>query len=85
MSIPDRIRFLECTASYILSAAKWFVLLTFLIGLLFVVTQYIGWTVLHDNGYYLAGKESTQESSYLYFFSSSSNKFFLIYYCLDSN
>lgn len=46
--------------------AKWFVVLTFLLGVLFVATQYMGWTVLHDNGYYLAGKESTQESSYLY-------------------
>jgi cytochrome c oxidase subunit 3 len=48
------------------SIAKWFIVLTFLLGLLFVATQYMGWTVLHDNGYYLAGKESTQESSYLY-------------------
>lgn len=46
--------------------AKLFVLVTFFLGLLFVVTQYMGWTVLHDNGYYLAGSESTQESSYLY-------------------
>lgn len=46
--------------------AKWFVVLTFLLGLFFVLTQYMGWTALHENGYYLAGKESTQESSYLY-------------------
>lgn len=45
---------------------KLFVGVTFLLGMLFVVTQYMGWVVLHENGYYLAGKESTQESSYLY-------------------
>ncbi len=39
---------------------------TLLLGLLFVVTQYMGWVNLHDNGFYLAGKESTQESSFLY-------------------
>ena len=48
------------------SIAKWGILATFLLGLVFVCTQYMGWTALHENGYYLAGKESTQESSYLY-------------------
>lgn len=47
-------------------SAKIFIVVTFLLGLLFVATQYMGWTVLHENGYYLAGKDSTQESSYLY-------------------
>jgi len=48
------------------SAAKLSIIITLILGLLFVVTQYIGWTFLHDNGYYAAGKESTQESSFLY-------------------
>lgn len=48
------------------SVAKILIGTTFLLGVLFVATQYLGWTVLHDNGYYVAGKESTQESSYLY-------------------
>ncbi|MGB0886842.1 MAG: cytochrome c oxidase subunit 3 [Vicingaceae bacterium] len=39
---------------------------TLLLGLLFVVTQYLGWVNLHDNGFYLAGAQSTQESSFLY-------------------
>ena len=40
--------------------------MTLLLGLLFVLTQYLGWINLHENGFYLAGKESTQESSFLY-------------------
>jgi len=48
------------------SAAKLSITLTLVLGLLFIVTQYMGWTVLHDNGYYAAGKDSTQESSFLY-------------------
>ena len=46
--------------------AKLCVGLTLFLGLLFVLTQYLGWVNLHDNGFYLAGKESTQESSFLY-------------------
>jgi cytochrome c oxidase subunit 3 len=46
--------------------AKWSVGITLVLGLLFVITQYIGWVNLHENGFYLAGKESTQESSFLY-------------------
>ncbi|NQX96474.1 MAG: cytochrome c oxidase subunit 3 [Flavobacteriales bacterium] len=45
---------------------KLFVLLTLVLGLSFVVTQFMGWNVLHENGYYAAGSESTQESSFLY-------------------
>ena len=48
------------------SVAKISIAVTLMLGLLFVVTQYMGWTFLHDNGYYAAGKESTQESSFLY-------------------
>jgi len=47
-------------------AAKLSITLTLILGLLFIVTQYMGWTFLHDNGYYAAGKDSTQESSFLY-------------------
>jgi len=46
--------------------AKMSVLITLILGLFFVLTQYLGWVSLHDNGFYLAGKESTQESSFLY-------------------
>jgi len=48
------------------SMTKLFVLLTLVLGLSFVLTQYMGWTFLHENGYYAAGKDSTQESSFLY-------------------
>ena len=48
------------------SVAKLSIGLTLILGLLFIVTQYMGWTVLHDNGYYAAGSKSTQESSFLY-------------------
>ena len=40
--------------------------ITLLLGLLFVITQYHGWVTLHDSGVYLAGSESTPESSFLY-------------------
>jgi cytochrome c oxidase subunit 3 len=46
--------------------AKTSVALTIFLGFLFVFTQYMGWVTLHDNGFYLTGKESTQESSFLY-------------------
>ncbi len=46
--------------------AKVSVGITLLLGLLFVITQYLGWVNLHDNGFYLAGSQSTQESSFLY-------------------
>ena len=48
------------------SMTKLFVLLTLVLGLSFVATQFMGWNVLHENGYYAAGSESTQESSFLY-------------------
>ncbi len=46
--------------------AKISVGITLLLGLLFVFTQYMGWIELREGGFYLAGKESTQESSFLY-------------------
>tara|TARA_B110000091_G_scaffold21342_1_gene20119 strand:- start:56 stop:649 length:594 start_codon:yes stop_codon:yes gene_type:complete len=46
--------------------AKLTIVTTLILGLLFIVTQYMGWIFLHDNGYYAAGKDSTQESSFLY-------------------
>jgi cytochrome c oxidase subunit 3 len=48
------------------SLAKIAVIITFLLGVIFVYTQYLGWVGLHENEYYLAGKESTQQSSFLY-------------------
>jgi len=49
-----------------LSFAKISIATTILLGLFFIATQYSGWTTLHDNGYFAAGKDSTQESSFLY-------------------
>jgi len=49
-----------------ISIAKISIVTTLILGLIFIVTQYLGWTILHDNGYYAAGKDSTQESSFLY-------------------
>jgi cytochrome c oxidase subunit 3 len=46
--------------------AKLCVGITLVLGIVFVITQYLGWVNLHDNGFYLAGKDSTQESSFLY-------------------
>lgn len=39
---------------------------TLALGLLFVLTQFMGWQALHSNGVFAVGKESTQEGSYLY-------------------
>ena len=46
--------------------AKISVGLTLVLGLAFVVTQYMGWVTLHANGVYAIGSQSTQESSFLY-------------------
>lgn len=46
--------------------AKISVASAFILGLLFVVTQYMGWITLHDSGVYAIGSQSTQESSFLY-------------------
>ncbi|PCJ26821.1 MAG: cytochrome oxidase subunit III [Flavobacteriales bacterium] len=46
--------------------AKLSIATTLVLGLLFVVSQYLGWVSLNENGIYAAGKESTQESSFLY-------------------
>jgi len=48
------------------SIAKLSIVVTLILGLIFIATQYLGWNILHDNGYYAAGKDSTQESSFLY-------------------
>lgn len=50
--------------NYIL--AKVSVAATLVLGLLFVITQYMGWVALHDNGVYAVGNQSTQESSFIY-------------------
>jgi cytochrome c oxidase subunit 3 len=46
--------------------AKFSILGTLVLGLLFVYTQYMGWQTLFENGVYAVGSQSTQESSYLY-------------------
>ena len=46
--------------------AKISVLVTLLLGVLFVFTQFLGWNSLYDRGVYAVGSQSTQESSYLY-------------------
>ncbi|PCI99894.1 MAG: cytochrome oxidase subunit III [Flavobacteriales bacterium] len=46
--------------------AKISVLITLLLGCLFVVTQYMGWVALYESGVYATGNQSTQESSFIY-------------------
>ena len=46
--------------------AKISVLVTLLLGVLFVFTQFLGWNSLYDRCVYAVGSQSTQESSYLY-------------------
>ncbi|MBL4593685.1 MAG: cytochrome c oxidase subunit 3 [Flavobacteriales bacterium] len=46
--------------------AKISIVATIIFGLLFVLTQYLGWVALYESGVYATGKESTQESSFLY-------------------
>lgn len=48
------------------STAKISVVAALILGLGFVVTQYMGWVTLHDSGVYAIGSQSTQESSFLY-------------------
>ena len=48
------------------SIAKVSVFTTLILGLGFVITQYMGWVTLHENGVYAIGSQSTQESSFLY-------------------
>ncbi len=43
-----------------------FVLLTLLSGLGFVISQYLGWKTLYENGIVATGSSSTNASSYLY-------------------
>ena len=48
------------------SMAKLSVAVTLILGLVFVLTQFMGWVTLHDSGVYATGNQSTQESSFLY-------------------
>jgi cytochrome c oxidase subunit 3 len=49
-----------------LSVAKICISTTLILGLLFILSQYMGWVNLYQNGIYAVGNQSTQESSYLY-------------------
>ena len=49
-----------------LALAKISVLLTLIFGLLFVVSQFLGWQTLYNSGVYAVGNQSTQESSFIY-------------------
>ena len=49
-----------------LAIAKISILSTLVLGMLFVLTQFLGWVELYENGVYAVGSQSTQESSYLY-------------------
>jgi len=49
-----------------LNTAKISIAITLLLGVAFVVTQYLGWQTLYENGVYAVGSQSTQASSFLY-------------------
>jgi len=49
-----------------LGIAKISILITLILGLLFVFTQFLGWKTLYNNGVYAVGSQSTQESSFIY-------------------
>ena len=49
-----------------MAIAKISILSTLVLGMLFVLTQFLGWVALYGNGVYAVGSQSTQESSYLY-------------------
>ena len=49
-----------------LAIAKVSIVATLILGLLFVLSQFMGWVALNESGIIAAGKESTQESSFLY-------------------
>ncbi len=49
-----------------LAAAKISFLVTLFLGLLFVITQFLGWQTLYNSGVYAVGSQSTQESSFIY-------------------
>ncbi len=49
-----------------LAIAKISVLVTLVLGLSFILTQFLGWVALYENEVYAVGSQSTQESSYLY-------------------
>ena len=48
------------------SVAKIAVLFTVLLGFAFMISQWMGWTYLYDNGVIAVGKSSTAASSFLY-------------------
>jgi len=49
-----------------IEAAKISISLTLLLGLLFILSQFLGWSNLYQKGVYAVGNQSTQQSSYLY-------------------
>jgi cytochrome c oxidase subunit 3 len=49
-----------------LHIAKIWISATLVFGLLFVLSQYLGWVNLYHRGIFAVGNQSTQESSYLY-------------------
>lgn len=49
---------------------KGLVLLTLILGVSFVVSQFLGWKSLYNNGIVATGSESTNASSYLYLITS---------------
>lgn len=45
---------------------KWSVIITFLLGLGFVFSQFLGWKELYQNGVFATGSNSTSASSFIY-------------------
>ncbi|KAB2859476.1 MAG: heme-copper oxidase subunit III [Flavobacteriales bacterium] len=48
------------------SQLKWSVIITLLLGLGFVLSQYLGWKELYQNGVFATGSKSTSASSFIY-------------------
>lgn len=47
-------------------AAKISISLTLILGVLFIFSQFLGWSNLYQKGIFAVGSQSTQQSSYLY-------------------
>lgn len=45
---------------------KWCVIITFLLGIGFVLSQFLGWKELYQNGVFATGSNSTSASSFIY-------------------
>lgn len=48
------------------NSAKWLFVLTAILGVLFIVSQFIGWSQLIEQGIFATGKDSSVSGSYFY-------------------